>query len=110
MGAQGIEAGGHQGSFDDDTAPDTGWGLLALVTAVRQAVDIPVIAAGGLMTGADVAAVIRAGAVAAQMGTAFLRCPESGASATPQGGPVRSRVHRARPSPGPSAVGGPGAW
>jgi nitronate monooxygenase len=81
VGAQGIEAGGHQGSFDDDRAPDTGWGLLALVTAVRRAVDIPVLAAGGLMTGADVAAVVRAGAVGAQLGTAFLLSPESGTSA-----------------------------
>jgi nitronate monooxygenase len=80
VGAQGIEAGGHQGTFGDDTAPDRGWGLLALVTAVRHRVDIPVIAAGGLMTGADVAAVVRAGAVAGQLGTALLRCPESGAS------------------------------
>ena len=78
--AQGIEAGGHQSAFDDDTAPDTGWGLLALVGAATHAVQIPVIAAGGLMTGAAVAAVVRAGAVAAQLGTALLRCPESGAS------------------------------
>ena len=42
------------------------------------------VAAGGLMTGADVAAVVRAGAVAAQLGTAFLLCPESGASAAHQ--------------------------
>jgi nitronate monooxygenase len=81
VAAQGIEAGGHQATFKDDTAPDAGWGLLALVTAVRQDVRVPVIAAGGLMTGTDVAAVTRAGAVAAQLGTAFLRCPESGASA-----------------------------
>ena len=78
--AQGIEAGGHQGGFDDTAAPDTGWGLLALVTAIRHAVRIPVVAAGGLMTGAAVAAVVDAGAVAAQVGTALLRCPESGAS------------------------------
>jgi nitronate monooxygenase len=80
VAAQGIEAGGHQGTFLDDTAPDAGWGLLALVTAIRHQVQVPVIAAGGLMTGADVAAVVRAGAAAAQLGTALLRCPESGAS------------------------------
>jgi len=80
VAAQGIEAGGHQGTFLDDTAPDAGWGLLALVAAVRQEVPVPVIAAGGLMTGSGVAAVTRAGAVGAQLGTAFLRCPESGAS------------------------------
>lgn len=77
--AQGIEAGGHQSTFDDSAA-DAGWDLLALVTAIRHAVEIPVMAAGGLMTGAAVAAVIRAGAVAAQVGTALLRCPESGAT------------------------------
>jgi len=81
VGAQGIEAGGHQATFGDDTAPDAGWGLLALLTAVRHEVPVPVIAAGGLMTGSDVAAVMRAGAAAAQLGTALLRCPESGASA-----------------------------
>jgi nitronate monooxygenase len=78
--AQGIEAGGHQSTFGDDTAPDAGWGLLAQLTAIRHAVALPVIATGGLMTGSDVAAVIRAGAVAAQLGTALLRCPESGAT------------------------------
>jgi nitronate monooxygenase len=78
--AQGTEAGGHQSSFTDGTAPDAGWGLLALVAAIRHEIRIPVIAAGGLMTGASVAAVVRAGAVAAQLGTALLRCPESGAS------------------------------
>lgn len=80
VAAQGTEAGGHQGTFSDDRDPDTGWGLLALLTAVRHRVDLPVIAAGGLMTGTDVAAVVRGGAAAAQLGTAFLRCPESGAS------------------------------
>ncbi len=78
--AQGIEAGGHQGSFSDDAAPDTGWGLLALVTAIGHQVQIPVIAAGGVMTGSGVGAVLRAGAVAAQVGTALVRSPESGAS------------------------------
>ena len=53
--AQGVEAGGHQSNFDDDTAPDAGWGLLALVTAIRHEVSLPVIAAGGVMTGAAVA-------------------------------------------------------
>jgi len=78
--AQGIEAGGHQGSFSDASMPDTGWGLLALVTAIGHEVQIPIIAAGGVMTGSGVAAVLRAGAVAAQVGTALLRSPECGAS------------------------------
>jgi nitronate monooxygenase len=77
--AQGIEAGGHQSTFSDDVAPDTGWGLLALLTAIRHEVGLPVIASGGLMTGSDVAAVVRAGAVAGQLGTALVRSTESGA-------------------------------
>jgi len=77
--AQGIEAGGHQGTFDDSGEPDTGWGLLALVTALRHEVVVPIIAAGGLMTGCDIAAVVCAGAVAGMVGTALLRSPESGA-------------------------------
>jgi nitronate monooxygenase len=80
VAAQGREAGGHQGTFSDDVALDDGWELLALVAAIRREVQVPVIAAGGLMTGADVAAAFGAGACAAQLGTALLRCPESGAS------------------------------
>lgn len=79
---QGIEAGGHQGTHRDD--PDTegaGLGLLALVGLVRESAGLPVIAAGGLMRGAQIAAVLAAGATAAQLGTAFLVCPESGAHA-----------------------------
>jgi nitronate monooxygenase len=79
VAVQGIEAGGHQGSFRDDVAPDTGWGLLTLLAAIRDSVQVPMIAAGGLMTAHDVAAVLRAGAVAAQLGTALLRTPECGA-------------------------------
>ncbi|MEU8583698.1 nitronate monooxygenase [Streptomyces abikoensis] len=79
---QGIEAGGHQGTHHDDPHADgagAGVGLLALVAEVREAVPLPVVAAGGLMRGAQVAAVLAAGASAAQLGTAFLVCPESGA-------------------------------
>lgn len=79
---QGIEAGGHQGTHHDDPHADgagAGVGLLALVAEVREAVPLPVVAAGGLMRGAQVAAVLAAGASAAQLGTAFLACPESGA-------------------------------
>ncbi|MEV7417909.1 nitronate monooxygenase [Streptomyces sp. NPDC089919] len=78
---QGIEAGGHQGTHRDDPCADgTGFGLLPLVAQVREAVALPIIAAGGLMRGAQIAAVLAAGAQAAQLGTAFLVCPESGAS------------------------------
>ncbi|MDI5968014.1 nitronate monooxygenase [Streptomyces sp. SL13] len=79
---QGLEAGGHQGTHVDDPERDgTGAGLLTLVTAVRECVGLPVVAAGGIMRGGQVAAVLAAGASAAQLGTAFLVCPESGANA-----------------------------
>jgi nitronate monooxygenase len=52
---------------------------LELVSGVSAAVDLPVIASGGLMDGRDIAATIAAGASAASLGTAFLVCPESGA-------------------------------
>ncbi|MFF3557234.1 nitronate monooxygenase [Streptomyces tsukubensis] len=78
---QGIEAGGHQGTHRDDPAADgTGIGLLTLIALVRDVVDLPVIATGGLMRGSQIAAVLAAGASAAQLGTAFLVCPESGAN------------------------------
>ncbi|MEP6955014.1 MAG: nitronate monooxygenase [Solirubrobacteraceae bacterium] len=72
---QGVEAGGHRGSFDDGPADIA---LLALLQLVRAAVDVPLVATGGLATAAAVAAVLAAGAAAAQAGTAFLLCPEAG--------------------------------
>jgi nitronate monooxygenase len=78
---QGIDAGAHRGGFTDDERDD-GYGLLALLGAVRSTTDLPLIAAGGLMDGTDVAAVLVAGAEAALLGTAFLRSPESGANET----------------------------
>jgi len=81
---QGREAGGHRGTFtngpDADHQEDEP-GLLALVRLVRSVTDLPLVAAGGLVCGADVAAVLAAGARAAQLGTAFLLCPETGTSA-----------------------------
>ncbi|MEV6955441.1 nitronate monooxygenase [Streptomyces sp. NPDC051183] len=78
---QGAEAGGHQGTHRDDPQADgtASVGLLALVAQVREAVGLPLIAAGGLMRGSQIAALLAAGAEAAQLGTAFLACPESGA-------------------------------
>jgi nitronate monooxygenase len=77
---QGVEAGAHRGTFVNDAdAPAPDYGLLSLLGLVGSACDLPLIAAGGLMTAAQVQAVRTAGAVAAQCGTAFLRCPESGA-------------------------------
>jgi nitronate monooxygenase len=77
--AQGAEAGGHRGSFlvEGDDGPV---GTLALVPQVADAVGVPVIAAGGIADGRGLAAVLALGAGAAQIGTAFLRCPESGTS------------------------------
>ncbi|RLL66731.1 nitronate monooxygenase [Streptomyces sp. Z26] len=80
---QGVEAGGHQSTHQDDPQLDgtgSGVGLLALVTQVREAVRLPLVAAGGLMRGGQIAAVLAAGAQAAQLGTAYLVCPESGAN------------------------------
>ncbi|MGE7183448.1 nitronate monooxygenase [Peribacillus sp. NPDC006672] len=75
---QGIEAGGHRASFENGTEDD--YGLLVLIRMIENELKLPIIAAGGLMHGKDIAAVLSAGATAAQLGTAFLRCPESGAS------------------------------
>jgi nitronate monooxygenase len=76
--AQGVEAGGHRGTFDPTYEPNLA--TLDLTRQVVQHARLPVIAAGGLMDGADVAAALRAGAVAGQLGTAFAACPESAAS------------------------------
>ena len=78
--AQGLEAGGHRGHFlsDDLTAQ---MGTFALLPQIVQAVDVPVIAAGGIADAAGVAAALALGAVAAQVGTAYLLCPEATTSA-----------------------------
>jgi nitronate monooxygenase len=74
--AQGAEAGGHRGSFL--VAGDDGpVGTLALVPQVVDAVDVPVIAAGGIGDGRGLAAALALGAAGAQIGTAFLACPEA---------------------------------
>jgi nitronate monooxygenase len=74
---QGSEAGGHRASFvDRDDAEQLG--VLALTRLVARSVDLPLIAAGGLGDGPAVAAVLAAGAAAAQLGTTFLRAPEAG--------------------------------
>eukprot|EP01136_Pigoraptor_vietnamica_P017917 Opistho-1_new@63736 len=76
--AQGVEAGGHRGNFMSTPPRDGMIGLMALVPQVVAAVSVPVIAAGGIMNGGGVAASLMLGAGAAQMGTAFLACAESG--------------------------------
>jgi nitronate monooxygenase len=77
--AQGAEAGGHRGSFlvEGDDGPV---GTVALVPQVVDAVDVPVVAAGGIADARGLAAALALGAGAAQIGTAFLVCPESGIS------------------------------
>jgi len=74
--AQGYEAGGHRGAFDPD-APDDRLGTMALTRLLVRALDVPVIAAGGIMDGAGISAALRLGAAAAQLGTAFIACTES---------------------------------
>ena len=76
--AQGIEAGGHRGTFDPD-APDEALGTAGLVHRLLSDCHLPVIAAGGIMGGAGIAGMLRLGACAAQLGTAFIACPESAA-------------------------------
>jgi nitronate monooxygenase len=91
--AQGIEAGGHRASFDDSRGGD--YGVLALLQLLSAAVELPLVASGGIASGRGVAAVLGAGAAAAQLGSAFMRCPEAGTAA----------VHReALARPGRTAV------
>jgi nitronate monooxygenase len=76
---QGMEAGGHRGSFQDTD----GYGeiaLLPLLQLIARASELPLIASGGIADGFAVAAVLVAGARAAQIGTAFMRCPEAATS------------------------------
>ncbi|WP_199434936.1 NAD(P)H-dependent flavin oxidoreductase [Qaidamihabitans albus] len=86
---QGFEAGGHRGLFTDDPESPAGgdvYGLLAVLRLVSAVTDLPLVAAGGLVHGADVAAALVAGATATQLGTAFLRADEAGTH------PVHRRV------------------
>ena len=76
--AQGAEAGGHRGSYLRDPY-ESMTGTLALVRMIVRRVKTPVVAAGGIMDGAGIAAALALGAQAAQLGTAFIPCPESGA-------------------------------
>jgi nitronate monooxygenase len=78
--AQGAEAGGHRGMFLDrvtNSAVASQAGTLALVPQIADAVGVPVIAAGGVADGRGIAAAFALGASGAQMGTAFLLCPEA---------------------------------
>lgn len=79
LAAQGPGAGGHRGTFDPSVLPAT-QPLPDLLAELRVRFDVPVIAAGGLSTAVDVASTIDAGAVAVQLGTAFLLADEAGSS------------------------------
>jgi len=83
--AQGFEAGGHRGSFSDNAGAGM-VGTMALVPQIVDAVQVPVIAAGGIADGRGIAAAFALGASGVQMGTAFLGCPEA----------TVSPLHRAR--------------
>jgi nitronate monooxygenase len=76
--AQGYEAGGHRGAFDP-RGVDARLGMVALTRLLVEKLDVPVIAAGGIMDGVGIDAALALGAVAAQLGTAFIACPESSA-------------------------------
>jgi nitronate monooxygenase len=76
---QGAEAGGHRGSFvDREDLPL--YGLLPLISLIRRACSLPLVGSGGIATGEALAAVLCAGAQAAQIGTAFMLAPEAGTS------------------------------
>jgi nitronate monooxygenase len=88
---QGVEAGGHRGSFAPDAPGDIG--LLALLQLVRAAVELPIVATGGIADGRGVAAILAAGASAAALGSALMRTDEAGTSA-----PHRAALAEGRPT------------
>ena len=105
---QSAAAGGHSGTLTP-RAPVPEVPLPELVAAVLAAVDLPIVAAGGIGTAADVAAALAAGATAVAVGTALLRCVEAGTSATHRaaladpartGGTVRTHAFTGRPARG----------
>ncbi|WP_210611278.1 NAD(P)H-dependent flavin oxidoreductase [Priestia flexa] len=79
---QGIEAGGHRGSFNNQEGKEEDYGILELIDLVKKQSSLPLIAAGGIMDKDGVEVVLNAGASAVQIGTAFLCCKESGANST----------------------------
>jgi nitronate monooxygenase len=102
---QGFEAGGHRGSFTDEPGAED-LGLLVALRLVAARVELPLIAAGGLADGASIAAVLCAGAVAAQVGSALMLSPEAATSAPHRtalaapGGTRLTRAFSGRPARG----------
>ncbi|HEK1687598.1 TPA: nitronate monooxygenase [Pseudomonas putida] len=90
--AQGYEAGGHRGIFDPER--DDELSTLDLVRLVAERVQLPIIAAGGIMDGADIAKAFAHGASAVQLGTAFLLCPESATNAAYREALTGPRAHK----------------
>ncbi|MXP24616.1 nitronate monooxygenase [Altererythrobacter indicus] len=91
--AQGWEAGGHRGVFDP-TENDSKLGTMVLTRLLVAKTKLPVIAAGGIMDGAGIRAALDLGAVAAQLGTAFIACPESNADEAYRAAIVSESAHR----------------
>ena len=92
--AQGAEAGGHRGTFlaaDATTAAASQVGTFALLPQIVDAVDVPVIAAGGIADGRGIAAAFALGAAAVQIGTAYLYCPEARLAAAHRAALARAR-------------------
>jgi nitronate monooxygenase len=93
--AQGSEAGGHRGTFS--ASFEAGMiGTIALVPQVADAIEVPVIASGGIMDGRGVMAALALGASAVQMGTAFLTCEESGIPNAYKEAILQAREHDTR--------------
>ncbi|MCU9948295.1 NAD(P)H-dependent flavin oxidoreductase [Pseudomonas sp. PDM13] len=90
--AQGVEAGGHRGVFEPEQ--DALIGTFALTRTLASQTRLPVIAAGGIMDGASIRAALQLGASGAQLGTAFILCPESAANTAYREAMKSPRVER----------------
>jgi nitronate monooxygenase len=94
--AQGVEAGGHRGVFDP--RDDARFATLPLTRLLVRELDIPVVAAGGIMDGSGILAALALGAAGAQLGTAFVGCPESSADDAYRAALASERAGRTRVS------------